>query len=65
MENGQSWTKAWRQVHEINQNRFFYGMIYSWFLAIFYYRTSKFGFWVDGWVLAIKPQHVMDFLEIY
>ena len=25
----QSWTKDWRQTHNIKQNRFFYGMCYS------------------------------------
>ena len=25
----QSWTKGWRQIHKIKQNRFFYGMFYS------------------------------------
>ena len=24
--NPQSWTKGWRQIDEIKQNRFFYGM---------------------------------------
>ena len=26
--NGQFWTKGWRQIDEIKQNRFFYGMFY-------------------------------------
>ena len=60
----QSWTKGWREIHKIKQNRFFYGMFYSWFFAIFYPKTSKFGFWVDGWVLSIKPKHFRDFLEV-
>ena len=46
----QSWTKGWRQIHKIKQNRFFYGMFYSWFFAIFYRKTSKPGFWAGGWV---------------
>ena len=25
----QSWTKGWRQIDKIKQNRFFYGMVYS------------------------------------
>ena len=29
---------------KFTQNRFFYGMFYSWFFAIFYRKTSKFGF---------------------
>ena len=60
----QSWTKGWRQIRKIRQNRFFYGMFYSWFFTIFYQKTSIFGFWVDGWVLAIKSKHFRDFLEI-
>ena len=48
----QSWTKGWRQLHEIKQNRFFYGMVYSWFFANLYWKTSKFSFLVEGWVLA-------------
>ena len=27
--NIQSWTKGWRQIDKIRQNRFFYGMVYS------------------------------------
>ena len=34
------------------------------FFAIFYRKTSKFGFWVDSWVLAIKSKRFGDFLEI-
>ena len=60
----QSWTKGWRQIHKIKQNRFYYGMFYSWYFVNFYQKTSKFGFRVDGWVLAIKPKHFMDFLKI-
>ena len=61
----QSWTKRRRQIHKIKQNRlFFYGVFYSWFFAFFYQKTSKFGFWVDGWLFAIKPKHFRDFLEI-
>ena len=44
--------KGWRQIHVIKQNRFFYGMFYTWLFAIFYLKISTFGFWVDGWVLA-------------
>ena len=61
----QSWTKGWRQIHKIKQNRFFHGMFYSWFFPIFSQKTSKLGLWVDGWVLAIKPKYSRDFLEIY
>ena len=25
----QCWTKGWRKIHKIKQNRFFYGMFYS------------------------------------
>ena len=35
------------------------------FFAIFCQETSKFGFWVDGWVLAIKPKYFRDFPQIY
>ena len=27
----QSWTKGWRQIHEVKQNRFLYEMFYSCF----------------------------------
>ena len=48
----QSWTKGWRQVYKIKQNKFFYGMLMcSWFFAIFCQKTSIFGFWVVFWVL--------------
>ena len=53
----QSWTKGWRQIGKIKQKRFFYGMFYSWFFAIFYQKMSKFGIWLDGWVLTIKSKH--------
>ena len=60
-----SWTKGWRQIYEITQNRFFCGMFYSWFFPIFYQKTSKFGFWVDGWVLVIKYKYFRDFLSLF
>ena len=60
----QSWTKDWRQIHEITENSCFCEMVYSWFFAFFYRKTWKFGFWVDGSVLAIKSKHFRDFLEI-
>ena len=60
----QSWTKGWRQIDEIKQNRFFYGMFYSWLFAILYQKTSKFGSWLDRWVLAIRSKHFSDFLEV-
>ena len=41
----QSLTKSCIQIEKIKQNRFFYGMFYSWFLAIFYRKTSKLGCW--------------------
>ena len=34
------------------------------FLRFFTEKTSKFGFQVGGWVLAITCRHVRDFLEI-
>ena len=61
----ESWSKGWRQIHEIKQNRLFYGLFYSWFFAIFYRKTSKFGLRVDGWVLAIKSKHFSDFLKSF
>ena len=57
----QSWTKGWRQIHKIEQNRFFYETFYSWFFAVFYQKTSKVGFWEDSSVFAIKPKHFRDF----
>ena len=39
-------------------------MFYSWYFAIFYQKTSKFGLRVYSWVIAIKPKHFRDFLEI-
>ena len=47
----QSWPKGWRQLHKIKRNRFFYGILYSWFFAIFCQKTSKFYSWVNCWVL--------------
>ena len=34
------------------------------FFAIFFQKKSKFGFWLGGWVLAIKSKHFRDILEI-
>ena len=34
------------------------------FLEFFIKKRGNIGFWVDGWVLAIKPKHFRDFLEI-
>ena len=34
------------------------------FLQFLTKKTSKFGFWVTCWVLAIKPKYFRDFLEI-
>ena len=31
----QSWTKCCKQIYETKQNRFLYGMFYSWFLRVF------------------------------
>ena len=59
----QSWTKGLRQIHKIKQNRFFYGMSYGCLFEIFYDNTSKFGFSVNGWVLAIKSSEFTDFLS--
>ena len=60
----QPWAKGCRQIYKIKQNRFFYGMFYSWCLAVFYRKTSKFAFWVASWILTIKFKHFRDFLEI-
>ena len=34
------------------------------FLQFFLPKNVKISIWVDGWVLAIKPKHFRDFLEI-
>ena len=34
------------------------------FFVSFDQKMSKFDFWVDGWVLAIKTKHFKGFLEI-
>ena len=60
----QSWTKGCRQIHEIKQNRFLYGMFYGRCFAIFYRKTSKFVLKVAGWVIAIKLKHFNNILEI-
>ena len=41
LRNLQSWTKGCRQIDEIKQNRFFYGMFHSWFFAIFLPKKSQ------------------------
>ena len=48
----ESWTKVWKQIHKIKQNRFFYGMFYSWFFAIF---TKKRQNLVLGWMDGYSP----------
>ena len=63
----QSWTKSWRQIHEIHeikQDRLFYDIFCWWFFAIFLPKTSKFGFRVDDWVLTMKSKRFRDFIEI-
>ena len=42
----QSSTKGCRQIYKIREIRFLNGMFYSGIFAIFYKKTSKFGFWV-------------------
>ena len=49
----QSWTKNWRQIHEIRKNRFFYGLIYRWFLWLF---TKKVKIWLLGGRLGTRHQ---------
>ena len=53
--------KGWRQIHVIKQNRFFYGMFYTWLFAIFYLKISTFGFWVDRGVFAPQIQAFQGF----
>ena len=50
----QSWTKGWRQIDKIKQNRFFYGMVYSWFFAIFYQKCQNLSF---GWATGYSPSN--------
>ena len=64
-KESQSLTKGCRQIHEIKPNKYFCGMFYSCFFAIFYWKTSKFGFRVTDWVLAINYKHFKDFHEIF
>ena len=47
----QSWTKGWRQIDEIKQNRFFYGMFYSWFF------TKKCQNLALGWTAGYSPSN--------
>ena len=51
----QSWTKGWRQIDKIKQNRFFYGMFYSWFFAIF---TKKRKNLALGWTAGYSPSNL-------
>ena len=60
----QSWTKGWRQINEIKQNRFSMECCTTAFLRFFIKKTSKYGFWLDGWALVMKSQHVRNFLKI-
>ena len=39
-------------------------MSFIWFFAILVVKVSKFHFWANGWVLAIKCKHFRDFLQI-
>ena len=50
----QSWTKGCRQIHEIKQNRFFYGMFYSWLLQFF---TKKRKNLASGWPYGYSPSN--------
>ena len=51
----QSWTEDWRQIHEIKQNRFFYGMLYSLFFAIFF--AEKRQNVAFGWTAGYSPSN--------
>ena len=46
MQQLQSWTKGYRQIHEIKQNRVFCGMFRSWFFANFLLKNVK--IWLLG-----------------
>ena len=49
----QSWTKGWRKIDEIKQNRFFFGMVYSWFLRFFTEKCQNLAFgWTAGFSLS-------------
>ena len=39
------------------------GMFLNWFFAIFYRKASKFGLWVDGWILGSNPSISGIFLK--
>ena len=50
----QSWTKGWRQTDEIKQSRFFCGMFYSWYFAIFTKKCHNLAF---GWTAGYSPSN--------
>ena len=65
----QSWThnlgqKIGDKFIKLSKKGFSMECVTADFFTIFYQDTSNFGFRVDGWVLAIKPKHFRDFLEI-
>ena len=57
----------WQNVLNQNksQNKFFYGMFYIWLFWKILPINSKFGFWVVGWVIAIKSKPFRNFLVIF
>ena len=57
------WQEVADKFTKLSKIGFFYRLFYSWLFATFYRKTSKLGFWVDGWVLAIKSKHFRDFLN--
>ena len=46
--------KVGRQIHEIKQNRFFYGMFYNWFFAIVYQKRQNLAL---GWTAGYSPSN--------
>ena len=55
--------KEFETIHEIMQNRLLQTVLRLIFLQFFCRKTSTFGIWVDGWVLAIKSKPFGGFLE--
>ena len=57
------WTKSCKQIHEIKQNRFFYGMFYSWIFTIFPGKRQNLVFrWSAGYSLS-NPKISWFFLK--
>ena len=60
----QSWTKVADKLMKLSKIGFSMQCFTADFLQFFTKKISKFGFWLDGWVLAIKSKNFEDFLEI-